>query len=414
MLLQPLTADQAVQIALLNNQHLQARLQDLGIARADLVQAGLLKNPVFAASWRFPDKAPHGTDAEYSVAEDFLDLLILPLRKRIAEEQFQNVKLSVAAQIFQIAADVKSAYFTFQAREQLITRLRLVGELNQTAADLAERQHAAGTINDLDLINQQAIYNQSEIDLRHAQTQLIADREHLNRLLGFADDQLTWTISPHLPDIPPNEIPVDDLESLAMRQRLDLAAARAEVATLKKILSTTKGFRYFTTVDVGVDTEHGTDGQNVTGPTLSLEIPIFDQGQGRIAKVQAQFRQVQFRLEAMTIDVRSEIREAQDKMLANRDLAENYRDLLPKRERILNLTLQQYNGMLKGPYDLLLAKESEVTTEQAYLDAWRDYWIARTELTRAVGGHLPTSFSAATRPATTQHDQNNNNQGVQP
>jgi cobalt-zinc-cadmium efflux system outer membrane protein len=56
--------------------------------------------------------------------------------------------------------------------------------------------------------------------------------------------------------------------------------------------------------------------------------------------------------------------------------------------RILQLTLLQYNGMLKGPYDLLAARQGEVATEQAYIEAWRDYWLARVELERAVGGRL--------------------------
>ena len=42
-----LTAEQAVQVALLNNRELQAMYSDLGVAQSDLVQAGLLKNPPF-------------------------------------------------------------------------------------------------------------------------------------------------------------------------------------------------------------------------------------------------------------------------------------------------------------------------------------------------------------------------------
>ncbi|MDQ6622397.1 MAG: hypothetical protein M3Y86_02780, partial [Verrucomicrobiota bacterium] len=47
-----LTAERAVQIALLNNRELQATFEELGIANADLTEAGLLKNPVFDASAR--------------------------------------------------------------------------------------------------------------------------------------------------------------------------------------------------------------------------------------------------------------------------------------------------------------------------------------------------------------------------
>ena len=172
MLAGGLTVDQAVQIALLNNPHLQATFEDLGIAQAELVQAGLLKNPVFAASWRFPDRPPSNTNAEYSVTQDFLDLLVLPLRKKMADQQFQSTRLSVAHDVLQLTAQVKTAYYTLQARQQLLGRLRLIAELDQTAAKLAQRQYEAGTLNELGLLNQQTAFDQSRIDVDQSEAQL--------------------------------------------------------------------------------------------------------------------------------------------------------------------------------------------------------------------------------------------------
>ena len=131
---------------------------------------------------------------------------------------------------------------------------------------------------------------------------------------------------------------------------------------------------------------------NVTGPTLRLELPIFNQGKGRIARLEAQLRQAERRLEAQAIDIRSEVREARDRLLAKKDLAIYYRDeLVPERKRVLDLTLTNYNAMLKGPYDLLLARQNELAAERGYIDALRDYWIARADLERAVGGRLTSS-----------------------
>ena len=402
LLQRPLTADQTVQIALLNNRHLQALFEDLGIAQADLVQAGLLKNPVFFTSFRFPDRPPRGTNSEFSVTQDFLDLLILPLRKRVAAREFESTKLAIGNEILQLASDVKTAYYTYQAREQLLARLRLILDLNQTAAELARRQHEAGTLNELGSAAQQAIYDQSKADVVQAEAQLAADRERLNRLLGLWGRQTTWKIADHLPDIPAREIPVEHLESLAIRRRLDLASTRAQLISLAQALALTEGYRYFASIDVGIDTERDPSGQHVTGPQVNLQIPIFDQGQARIARVKAQFRQFQDRFRAMAVDARSEVREARDRLIAERNLAAYYKVLLPERMHILDLTLQQYNGMLKGPYDLLLAKQSEVATEQAYIEAWRDYWIARAQLERAVGGRLPTERSSTGAPPAPQ------------
>ena len=92
----------------------------------------------------------------------------------------------------------------------------------------------------------------------------------------------------------------------------------------------------------------------MTGPILDLELPIFDQGQGEIAKLTAQYRQAQRELEAMAVNVRSEVREARDQLIAARDLTSYIgKRLLPTQQKALNLTLQQYNFMLKGAYDLV-------------------------------------------------------------
>jgi len=206
--------------------------------------------------------------------------------------------------------------------------------------------------------------------------------------MGLWGEQTTWKMANRLPELPAEEVSLEHLESLAMRQRLDVMAARKETVTLAEALGVKNAYRYFASAEVGVSTEKETDGVRVTGPTLSLQLPIFDQGQGEVAKLGAEYRKSQRRLEGLAIDARSEVREARDRLVAQRALVEHYKRLLPERVRILNLTLEQYNGMLKGAYDLLLAKQGEVATERAYVEAWRDYWIARTELVRAVGGKL--------------------------
>jgi cobalt-zinc-cadmium efflux system outer membrane protein len=395
-----LTTASAVQIALLNNPGLQATFENIGIAQADLVQAGLLRNPQFAASWRFPDRAPSQTDAEYSISQNFLDLLIIPLRKKVAAADLQRTQASVAHAVVTLVAAVKEACYRVQAQQQLISRLELIVDMNHTAAQLATRQHAAGTINDLTLANHEIIYSQSQLDLTQAHMALTADREKLTRLLGLWGPDAAWKMTADLPAIPEHEIPLDHLESLAIRQRLDFAAQRQSVEALGHALGLSEDFRYLATVTVGVSTEHSSDGQNVTGPTLDLELPIFDQGQARIARLQGQYRQARRELIQMAIDIRSDVRETRDRVVAERDLARFYgRTLLPQRIKILQLTQLQYNGMLMGVYDLILAKQNEMTTEYAYIQAWRDYWISRAQLESAVGGRLPAP-APATAPAT--------------
>ncbi len=391
LLRRPLTAGRAVQVALLNNRALQAEFAEVGISYGEYVTAGLLKNPTLTASTRFPDRSSYLTDWEGAVAQDFLNALLLPLRKRLAAEQLRAVELRVADETLKLAADVQRAFYTYQARHQLIERLQLVADTDAAAADFTRSLHDAGNVNDLDLVNQQAAFSQSKIDVTQARAQTLGDREAINRLLGLDGAQAAaWTAAGSLPAIPGREPAAATLETRAVSQRLDLQAARATLAAAERALALRAGTRYLPAgVSVGVDTEREPEGEYITGPTLDLELPIFNQGQGEIATLKARDLQARRLLEAKTVDVRSEVRAARAQVAANRELAVSIRDtVLPQRQQVLKLTLQQYNSMLKGAYDLLTAKATEAAAERAYIEAWRDYWIARADLERAVGGKL--------------------------
>jgi len=192
LLTQDLTADAAVQIALLNNRALRATLEEIGISRADLIQAGLVRNPEFFASVRFPDRPPSGTRTEFSLTQDFLDLLMLPLRKRLAAVQFEQTKLRVSHQILQLVPEAKAAFYTYQAREQLLKRLQAIVEVNEAGVDLNLRQHKAGNITDLELANQAAAFQQAKLEWGKTQAEARADRERLNRVLGLWGKYTGW------------------------------------------------------------------------------------------------------------------------------------------------------------------------------------------------------------------------------
>ena len=301
---------------------------------------------------------------------------------------------------------MKTAFYTLQGKQQLVGRLNALGKTNAAALELSQRQHEAGNISDLDLANQQSTYSQSKLDAAEITAGIRSDREKLNRLMGVWGRDTQWEIADELPPIPARNFPAERLESLGIAQRLDLAASKAEVAAVVQSLGLTKTYRYVGAIEFGVDTESETDRQRVTGPTLKLELPIFNQGKGRIARLEAQLRQAERRLEAQAIDIRAEVREARDRMLAKKDLAGYYRDeLIPERKRVLDLTLTSYNAMLKGPYDLLLARQNELAAERGYIEALRDYWIARADLERAVGGQLTNTRvkTEATFKETTTH-----------
>jgi cobalt-zinc-cadmium efflux system outer membrane protein len=396
LLAAPLTADGAVQVAFLNNPTLQATFEEIGISQADLAQAARVANPEISGFVRFPSEGS-GRNTEFSLVQNVFDVFVQPLRKKLAAAELEQTKLRVANEVLGVAAEVKEAFFTLQARQQLVARLILIRDLTETAGEFARKQHDAGTIGDLELENRTVIHRESKVEVALAEAEVRADRERLNRLLGLWGPRTTWSIAGQLPEIPEAEIPLAGLERIAVTHRQDLQAARFGVDLVGRALALRRKTRFFPVgIHVGVNTEKDVTGERVTGPELALQLPIFDTGKASIARLEAEHRRAQRQLEALAVNARSEVREERDRMLAARDLALYYgRVLLPQRQRILALTLQHYNAMFKGAYDLLLAKQAEVETEKAYLDAWRGYWVSRARLEGALGGSLPAAAADA-------------------
>ena len=129
----------------------------------------------------------------------------------------------------------------------------------------------------------------------------------------------------------------------------------------------------------------------VIGPSLSLELPIFDQGHAKLARLEAQLREAEQRLSAIELDMRSRVREARARLELARALIERYRStVVPLRERIVALSLQEYNFMLIGAFELLSAKRDEIDAYKGYVDALRGFWISYADLRQAIGGDFPT------------------------
>jgi len=368
---------------------LQAGFEEIGISQAEVAQVSRLPNIELAGSWRFPNRPPSAADIEYSASGNLLDLLTLPARKKIAARNLEAAKLKIADEILRLSTDTQTAFYTLQAQTEFVSRLETMLEVNDATADLAQRQFDAGNINELELENLQAPAAQTRLELISAKARARVGRERLHRLLGLPGSQLNWQLALALPALPVTDPSLENLESTGVNQRFDLTAARNRTEALAAALRLKRNTRFTPGVKIGIDTERTPDGQRVTGPTLDLELPLFDQGQPAVAWLVAELAQARDLYAAQELNARSEIRQARDTLLAAREAAElTEKNLLPLRKKILGQTLLHYNAMQKNAYDLLLAKEREQIAEQTFIESKRDYWLARVELERAVGGRL--------------------------
>src|SRR5881397_2236133 len=385
LLKRQLTADSAVQVALLNNHNLQATYEELGIAQADLVEAGLLRNPIFTFERRFPGQA-----LEMDLLKEFIDILLLPLRKRIAAAQFEAAKLRVGHEILKTAAEVRAAFYEHQGDEQLVDLRKTVAEVTERSAETALRMQQAGNLKNLDLATEQASHAQAKIELAKAQSEAVQTREKLNKLMGAFGAQTNWTVASRLPELSGGEVSISQLESRAIQLRLDLAAARQEFIAQARARGIARAEAILEQTEVGGHYEHEIEGGvHSIGPSVNVPIPIFNQGQPASARASAKMRQAGQRYLALAADIRSDVRAARDKMLLSRRQVEYFKSTaLPTRTRVTEESQLEYNAMQIGPFQLLQAKQEEVKMGADSVEALRDYWVARAELEKAVGGSL--------------------------
>lgn len=386
-----LTPDSAVRIALLNNRALRATFEELGLSQAAVGAASRLPNPSFAAGVRWPDSNPRGPTVEFGLTAPLLESLLLPTRRRIAEDMLVAAQYRVSHEVLVLAAAVRRSTYEVLAQQDLRARLVTIGESTAAAAEFAERQYSAGNISQLERLEIHAAAQESRVQLSRADAELIVLREHLSQLLGLSAGQTGWTLAGALPALPAADLLPDDLERVALDQRLDLAARHTQAALAERALAFKVRTRPLpAAIDLGVNTEREGDGNRLTGPHLSAELPLFDQGQPELARLSAESRQAQDLAAALAADIGSEVRIARAALSAARQAAAYHHDtVVPQRAAILRETLLHYNAMQVSVYVLLQAKAAEQAAERAGIEALRDYWLARVDLERALGRRLP-------------------------
>lgn len=397
LLTEPVTPDSAITLALIHNPAVRETTARLGFAAADVYDAARVANPVFTAS-RLVSTDPAAVSAQIGlgIAFSFTDLLFIHSRSRFAEARFEAAKLEVGSAAMGLASNVETAWYRLAGAEQTATLRAKVSEAAEASATLAQRYFDAGNINKRELASEKAAAAQAQLDLLSAQADAQGARSALNRLMGLPATEAKWTMAGGLPAPLANEDSLDDLQKLATESRLDVAAARKQAEAIASAYGLERNTRLLGPIEVGFGYEKETDGSRLRGPTLSWALPIFNWGTGRVARAKAELDQAEASLSARELDVSNDVQAAHTAVLAAKTLAERYRtQLIPQREAVVEQAGRELNFMLIGAFEVILVKQQEYDAYAGYLRAVRDYWMARTELTRAVGHKLPSSDQAA-------------------
>ena len=398
LLAAPLTADTAVQVALLNNRRVQVALAELGIAEADLVQAGLLRNPRFAFGRISGDGS---TEIDRAVLFDLGGLLTLPLRKAIENRRYEQAQLQAALQIVRIAADARRAWYQSVAAEQSLAYLQQAELAAQASAQLAQRMAQVGNWNRLDEAREQVFHAEVAAQLTRVRHQTLATREALARALGLSDGQLDFKLPDRLPALPEQLPAAQDLARRTLEQRLDLKAATLETEFTARTLGLTRTTRFVNVVELGYQNRSETGTPRADGYEIELSLPLFDWGSARVRRAEAVYLRAMQRTADVAIQAQSQVREADSLRRAQYEVARRYRDeIVPLRKRMSDEMLLRYNGMLASVFELLADARAQIASVSAAIDAQRDFWVADSELQYAIhGGSASVALPFASTPS---------------
>jgi outer membrane protein TolC len=395
----PLDADAAVRIALVNNRELRATLRELGIARARLLTAGLLANPLVEGELT-PERQ---TSVAMRVEWDVASLVLAPLRADAASADLDVARFDAASAVIETGYRVREAFHALQAAQESLEIAQRALDAQLTSRDAARALAEAGNLRALDVRVREAAFEEERVDVAEHELAVIVAREAVQRLLGLHGQETTWTLAGPLDAVPESVNDPEDLERRAIEVSLDLRALSSLMMGEERRAGLARAEALFPELLVDLHALVGTSDPTMPaqsaalGGGLALRLPLFDQGSGRVAMHEHALDAAFERYVGVAIDVRSAAREARARLQSAALRGRHYASVvLPARQQVLDETLLQYDAMQVSIFQLLDALRTRQTSEMAAVETRREFWDAAAAMDALLAGHHVDAADLAT------------------
>ena len=372
-----LSEEEAVAIALWNNATFHAELAELGVARADLLEAGLLPNPVLSLVFPGNSKAREGT---LSIP---IQLLQRPTRIAIAELNAERIAHGLLETGLGLARDVRIAYAQLdfaQTREVLAER---DATLAAEVAEIAGGQRDAGEISEVEASRIEAEALAAMAGFQDAARQSAAARHRLLSLAGVAEARYL-ALGPRATGPEPPPPPLSALLEVALASRPDLRAAELTVEAAGESAHWQRQQTYDFLALLDIDEEEG--GPLETGPGFQFELPLFDRNQGGRARAAARLEQAALRYTAVRRSIVLDVTENYAAYASAREAARAWREgIVPRLEATHDDTKRALSVGSVSELAVLQAEQRLLGAQLASAEAYLELKRASAELAHSVG-----------------------------
>jgi cobalt-zinc-cadmium efflux system outer membrane protein len=383
-----LSENDAVNLALEQNAAFREQLAELGLTRADVIQAGLIPNPDLL--YLFPLGAKQ---AESTLTIPLEFLWLRGGRVAVARDTADRTSARLVQAGMDLVRDARLGYADLALARRRLALFREAARLRTRVADLAAARVRAGDALPLDEVTARVDALRAREEAVRLEYDAAIAEERLRALLGLGAFRSPLELAVNAgtgvdadatvgsPDA------VDALVERAVADRPDARSADLAVAAASKRARVARA-ELFTLSAAADYNQRGSSGAEL-GPGVRLGVPVFNQNQGVVARADAELERARRQRQTLRDRIILEVREAHARVAqARRDRDAWRTQVLPALEQAVGLAEKAYQG---GETPLLLVLDAsrqllDARVREAQVDS--DLRRARAELERAVGRRL--------------------------
>ena len=410
-----LTIEDAVKLALLYNQELQAIAQEMDVARGRIREADARALPTVTAAGAYTrlDEAPHISMGDQNfvlgVADNYSAELIVrqPLYEggairaglRASRLNALLADARVREQIQKTVFGTVAAYLDARLAEHLYEVNRDAVTAAKAHRDDVHKRKAVGTASDYDALRAEVeVSNFSAEEIRQRNRVTIA-KTNLLRLMGVGQDRALELAD----DLAyrPSGLNWEETARVALENRPEIHEADLTLRLQREALVAARGARLPKAAATFTENEANPAPHTVTIDDwgnqwiagVSVEVPIFDLGRtGKIEQEQARVRQREIQLNDTRERVLLEARQAWLSVQDATEFVESQKMNLDRAAESLRLADVGYRAGLQSQVEVTDAQAAVTRTRGLYYQAIYDHCAARLALERALGTLGPDNF----------------------
>jgi outer membrane protein TolC len=386
----PLSSDVAVRVALQNNRAIRRQVESIAATRADFVQAHLLPNPVINLAYGFTTDGLGGDPLAVTVVQQLAWLWRRPAAIDEADAELRSRVLAVSDAALRLVAEVRRAHARVHFASRAVALERESIELLGRSADLLRERFSVGEASRLDINRVEFELQALEVNLVDHAADLATAKRALLALMGRADAGTDWPTDDRATDAVEATVALEesDAMTLAVRHRLDVAAADAVVAARVAGVSLEERGR-LPDVGMGVGYQQNFSDRRGVFPSVTVTPKIFDDNSARVARAASKWRQAEIEADRVREVAIAETRSAWVALRAQQEAARAYEsEIVALAESNVALAQAAFDA---GEADLTVLLETQRQLNDARIDGLaRQQAVAEQliELERAVGGTL--------------------------